>query len=50
MVKLLACSALVLCALSGCSAMPQHQDSASACAQNPGGYDCQIERYQRAPG
>ncbi len=49
MVKALASAVLVLWALAGCSALSQPQNSASsACAREPGGYDCQIERYQRA--
>ena len=50
MVKMLACGALILCALTGCSARSEPQKILSPCSTNPGGYDCQIERYQRAPG
>ncbi|HEX2541833.1 MAG TPA: hypothetical protein VHM00_12220 [Caldimonas sp.] len=50
MIKILACSVLALCALAGCSAGPQQQGNTSPCATSPGGYDCQVERYQRAPG
>jgi hypothetical protein len=39
-----------LCALAGCSGMPQGQNSQSPCSTNPGGYDCEVERYTRAPG
>ncbi|MCC6249113.1 MAG: hypothetical protein IT499_15350 [Rubrivivax sp.] len=38
------------CALAGCAAVPPAQHSASPCSVAPAGYDCQIERYQRAPG
>lgn len=47
MVKSLAL--VVLLALAGCSVMPQHQRTASACSASPGGYDCQVHNYFRAP-
>lgn len=41
---------VVLVALAGCSAMQQHrQTAASACSASPGGYDCQVHNYFRAP-
>lgn len=40
---------VVLVALAGCSAMPPHQQTASACTASPGGYDCQVHNYFRAP-
>jgi uncharacterized lipoprotein YmbA len=43
----LALIALVL--LAGCAGAPQRQYAQTPCASNPGGYDCQVERYQRAP-
>ena len=49
MVKVLAFSALLAGALAGCAAVPQQQNSLDPCAREPGGYECQIERYQRAP-
>jgi hypothetical protein len=45
MVKVLA-GVLVVSALAGCSSLTAQQD---VCSQNPAGYDCQIERYQKAP-
>ena len=48
--KALASALLILCGLAGCSAVPTDRGPASPCATNPGGYDCQIERYQNAPG
>jgi len=47
--KALASALLVLCGLAGCSAVPQDR-LLSPCTTDPGGYDCQIERYQNAPG
>lgn len=47
MVKALALT--VLLALGGCSMLPQHQHAASACASDPGGYQCQVDNYFRAP-
>ena len=37
-------------ALQGCSGLPANSApaTASACAQSPGSYACQIEEYQRA--
>jgi hypothetical protein len=40
---------VVLLALAGCSMLPQHAHTASACSANPGGYDCQVHNYFRAP-
>ncbi len=37
-----------LCALAGCSGMPQGQAGRSPCSTNPGGYDCQVEQYMKA--
>ena len=42
-------SLIFLLALAGCSGIPQGQYAASPCATNPGGYDCQIQNYFRAP-
>ncbi len=39
-----------LCALAGCSGVPQGQSGLSQCSTNPAGYDCEVERYFRAPG
>jgi hypothetical protein len=39
----------ILLALAGCSVMPQHQQTASTCSASPGGYDCQVHNYFRAP-
>jgi hypothetical protein len=36
-----------LCAVAGCSGMPQGQSSPSPCSTNPAGYDCEVERYMR---
>jgi hypothetical protein len=48
MIRVLACSVLLVCA--GCAGASRAQRDVSPCANNPGGYECQIERYQRAPG
>lgn len=40
---------IVLLALAGCSAVPQHQYAASPCSADPGGYECQVQNYFRAP-
>ncbi len=40
---------VTLLALAGCSMLPQHQQTASACSANPAGYDCQLHNYFRAP-
>jgi hypothetical protein len=50
MVKVLACIVVALGALAGCSAFPQKQISPTPCSKDPGSYDCQVERYLRAPG
>jgi hypothetical protein len=47
---LLAGCVVALCAFAGCAAPPPDRSGLAVCASNPGGYDCQIERYQRAPG
>jgi hypothetical protein len=39
---------LVVLALAGCSGMPQGPYQAGPCTTNPGGYDCQVEMYQKA--
>ena len=46
----LASALLILWCLAGCSAVPTDRGQVSPCAANPGGYACQIERYQNAPG
>lgn len=39
-----------LLVLAGCSGMPPPSSPASsACSSNPGGYDCQVEMYMKAP-
>lgn len=35
--------------LAGCGSVPQGQVAQSPCQSNPGGYECQIENYFRAP-
>lgn len=40
---------VILLALAGCSVVPQHQQTASACSASPGSYDCQVHDYFRAP-
>jgi hypothetical protein len=40
---------ILLLLLGACSAVPQGQLAASACAGNPSGYQCQIDNYFRAP-
>ena len=40
---------LVVVLLSGCASAPQGQVARSPCQTNPGGYDCQVENYFRAP-
>jgi hypothetical protein len=44
-----ASSLIVLLALAACSGLPQREYAASPCSINPGGYECQIERYMTAP-
>jgi hypothetical protein len=45
-----ASSLIVLLALAACSGVPQRKYAASTCsASSPNSYDCQIERYMRAP-
>jgi len=39
---------LVLLVLAGCSGMAQGTYAAGPCTTNPGGYDCQVEMYQKA--
>jgi hypothetical protein len=39
---------LVLLVLAGCSGMAQGPYAAGPCTTNPGGYDCQVEMYQKA--
>jgi hypothetical protein len=29
--------------------LPQHQVAGSACGSDPGGYQCQVDNYFRAP-
>ena len=48
--KVLAISVVVLCALAACSTQPPGRSTTSPCAKEPAGYECQIERYQNAPG
>ena len=50
MLKVLASGLLILGGLTACSTVPQDRNTLTPCATHPGGYDCQIERYQRAPG
>jgi hypothetical protein len=41
---------LLVLALAGCAVgVPPDPPSASPCAKDPGSYDCQVERYMRAP-
>ncbi|MBL8289841.1 MAG: hypothetical protein JNL85_17790 [Rubrivivax sp.] len=47
---LAACIGALSCALAGCAAAPPPARLASPCSVAPAGYDCQIDRYQRAPG
>jgi hypothetical protein len=45
-----ASSLILLLALAACSSVPQGQYAASSCsASSPNSYECQIERYLRAP-
>jgi hypothetical protein len=44
--KSIVLAVLVLCGLAGC-AIPRGPVDASPCAREPGGYDCQVERYMR---
>jgi len=36
--------------LTGCAAQPGPQRAVSPCELAPASYDCQVERYQTAPG
>ena len=47
MAKLL--SVVLLLALAGCTGVPQGQIQQSPCVKDPGSYDCQVDRYMRAP-
>jgi hypothetical protein len=44
-----ALSLIVLLALAACSGVPQSEYVASPCSTDPGGYQCQVERYMKAP-
>lgn len=39
---------ILFLALAGCSGIPVQPSGTSPCATSPGGYQCQIERYQKA--
>jgi hypothetical protein len=39
---------IVLLALAACSGMPRASYGGSPCQANPGGYQCEIQRYMNA--
>ena len=40
---------IFLLALAACSGVSQRPYALSPCSTDPGGYECQVERYARAP-
>ena len=44
----LSAALLLASVLAGCSGMPARPIDMGPCSTNPGGYECQIERYQKA--
>ena len=44
-----ALAVMLLLALAGCSGVPQGQPTETPCTKDPGSYECQVDRYMRAP-